>query len=93
MAQSNAVLTSSNSSVVTQLAQMTVTMYDMQAQIKKLSSTTTKPTRTNIQYNSWICGKKTLVEVKPSWKRKQATRRKCIVRRNWEETKMGANYG
>ena len=46
LAQANAVLKSSNSVVMAQLAQMNVTMNDMQAQIKTFSSATTKPTRT-----------------------------------------------
>ena len=46
MAQANSFLTSSNSVVITKLAHMTVTVKNMQAQLKELSSATKKPTRT-----------------------------------------------
>ena len=48
LAQANTVLTSSKSAVMAQLAQITVTMNIIQAQLKTLSSTTTNPTRTKI---------------------------------------------
>ena len=45
LAQANAVLTSSKTGVLAQLTQMTVTMNDMQAQLKTLKSTPTNQTR------------------------------------------------
>ena len=46
LAQSNAVLTSSNSALMAQLAQMTVTMNVMQAQLKTLASAQTNQAST-----------------------------------------------
>ena len=45
LAQANAVLTSSNSAVMAQLAQMTVTMNSMQAQLKIIASAKTNQAR------------------------------------------------
>ena len=56
LAQSNAVLTSSNPVVVEQLEQMTVTMNAMQAQLKTLPSATTNPTSTKRTFYCWSCG-------------------------------------
>ena len=56
LAQANAVLTSSKSVLMAQLAQITVTMNDMQVQLKTLTSTTSNPTRTKRKFYCWICG-------------------------------------
>ena len=50
LAQANAVLTSSNSELMVQLAQITVTMNAMQAQLNNFSSATTNPTRIKKKY-------------------------------------------
>ena len=55
LVQANEVLTSSNSAVMEQLAPMTVTMNDMQAQLKTSFSATTKPTMTKRKFNCSIC--------------------------------------
>ena len=56
LAQSNAVLTRSNSAVIAQLAQMTVTMNSVQAQLKTLASAQTNQTRANRKYHCWSFG-------------------------------------
>ena len=38
------------------LLQITVTMSAIQAQLKKLSTTSTNPTRTKRKFYCWICG-------------------------------------
>ena len=50
--QANEFLTSTKTDVMVQLAQLTSAMGDMQAKIKTLSSTTTKP---KMRYYCWIC--------------------------------------
>ena len=55
LAEANAVLTISNSSVTDQLSHMTVTMNDMQAQLKMLSLAYTKKTRSRRKYYCWSC--------------------------------------
>ena len=55
LAQANVVLTSSNSAVMAQLAQMTVTMNAMQAQLKTLSSDPINQTRSKRKYYCWSC--------------------------------------
>ena len=54
-AQSNAVLTSSNSEVMSQLAHISVTMNTMQAQLKALVSKKNKQARTKRKHYSWSC--------------------------------------
>ena len=56
LAQSNAVLASSNPVVMAQLEQMTVAMNAIQAQLKTLSSATTNPTSTKRKFYCWSCG-------------------------------------
>ena len=51
VAQTNVLLTSSNSVVMEKLTQMTATMNTMQAQLKTLSTTPTNPTRTKRKIN------------------------------------------
>ena len=58
LAQANKFLTSPKSTVMEQLAHMTVTMNTMQDHIKKLSLKPTKTTRTNRKYYCWICRRK-----------------------------------
>ena len=53
LAQSNTIMKSSNSVEMEQLAQMTVTMNAMQAQLKTFSSDTTKPTRNKKRNYYW----------------------------------------
>ena len=55
MEQSNAVLTMLNTAVMEKLAQMTMTMNAMQAQLKRLVSVPTNQTRSNRNYYCWIC--------------------------------------
>ena len=55
MAQANAVLTSSNSAVMAQLAHMNVTMNSMQAQLKTIASAKTNQLRSKINFYCWIC--------------------------------------
>ena len=50
LAQSNAVLTRSNTAVMSQLAQITVTMNAMQAQLKTLKAVPTNQTRLKRKY-------------------------------------------
>ena len=57
LAQSNAVLTSSKSAVMAQLAQMNVIMNAMPAQIKTFSLTTMNPTSTKSNFYCWSCGR------------------------------------
>ena len=57
MAQSNTVLPSSNSSVMSQLSHMTVAMNAIQAQLNILSTATTNLTRTKIKFYCWIYGR------------------------------------
>ena len=56
MAQSDAVLTISNTVVMAQLAQITFTMNTMQAQLKALSTATTNQTRSKRKYYCWSYG-------------------------------------
>ena len=53
LAQSNAVLTSSNTVVMAQLAQMTVMMNTIPAQLKTLESAPTNQTRPKRKYYCW----------------------------------------
>ena len=55
LAQANEVLTSSNSSVMVQLAHITVTINTVQAQLKTLSWATKNPTRTKKKFYCRIC--------------------------------------
>ena len=57
LAQANAVLISSNTVVMKQFAQMTVTINSMQAQLKTLTSTPTNQTRSKRKYYCWSCGR------------------------------------
>ena len=54
-AQANEVLTSSNTAVMEQLAQMNVTMNAIQAQLKILESTPTDQTRLKRENYCWDC--------------------------------------
>ena len=56
LAQANAVLTNSNSAVMAQLAQMTVTMNAMQAQVKTLASAQNHQARPKRKFYCWSCG-------------------------------------
>ena len=56
MAQANAVLTRSNSAVMAQLAQMTVTINSIQLQLKTLASAQTNQARTKRKHYCCICG-------------------------------------
>ena len=55
LAQANEVLTSYNTAVMAQLAQMTMTMNDMQEHLKMLASAPTNQTSSNRKYYCWIC--------------------------------------
>ena len=57
LAQANAVLTISNSAVMAQLSQTTVTMNDMQAQLKTLTSAQSNQARPKINFYFWSCGR------------------------------------
>ena len=57
LAQSNLVLTSSNSAIMAQLAQMTVTMNAIKAQLKTLASAKTNQERLKIKFYCWSCGR------------------------------------
>ena len=57
MAQANAVLNSSNSEVVTQLAHMTVTMNNMQEKLNTLASNQTNQTSPKRKHYCWSCGR------------------------------------
>ena len=56
LTQANAVLTRSNSAVMAQLSQMTVTMNDIQAKLKTLASAQTNQARSKRKHYCWICG-------------------------------------
>ena len=56
LAQANAVITSSNSAVMSQLAHMTVTMNSIQVQLKKLASATTNQARVKKKHCFLSCG-------------------------------------
>ena len=56
LAQSNAVLTISNTKVMAQLAQMIVTMNAMQAQLKTLATAPTNQARSRKKYYCWSSG-------------------------------------
>ena len=56
LAQSNTVLTSSNYAVMAQLAQLTVIMNAMQAQLKTLASAETNQVRPKIKFYCCSCG-------------------------------------
>ena len=56
MGQANAVLTRSKYAVMAQLAQMTVTMNAIQAQLKTLASAQNNQPRQKINFYCWICG-------------------------------------
>ena len=64
LAQANAVLTRSNSAVITQLAQMNVTMNAMQAQLKTLASAQTNQASPKIKFYCWSCGSNFTHEIK-----------------------------
>ena len=55
LAQANAVLTISNSAVMAQLSQITVTMNAMQAQLKTLSYSQTNQARPKSKHYFWSC--------------------------------------
>ena len=57
MAQANAVLTSSNSAVMSQLSQITVAMNAMQEKLKTLASAQTKQTRPKRNHYFWSFGR------------------------------------
>ena len=57
LAQFNLVLTSSNSTIMAQLAQMTVTMNPIQAQLKTPASAKTNQERLKIKFYCWSCGR------------------------------------
>ena len=54
--QANAVLASSNSTIMVQLSQMNVTMNYMQAQLKTLASAQTNQARSKRKHYCWSCG-------------------------------------
>ena len=54
--QANSLLTSSNSDVMSQLAQMNMTVNAFKEQLKKNPSTTTNPPSTKRKFYFWICG-------------------------------------
>ena len=54
--QANSFLTSSNSAVVVQLSQMTVTMNEIQAPLKNLYTTSTNPKMTERKFYCSRCG-------------------------------------
>ena len=56
LAQANTVLTSSNTTVMVKLAQMTVTMNSMQAKLRMLAVAPTKQTRSKRKYYCCIYG-------------------------------------
>ena len=56
LTQANAVVTRSNSEVLAQLAQITVTMNAIQAQLKKLASAQTNQSRSKSNHYCWSCG-------------------------------------
>ena len=53
--KSNEILTRPNTAAMAQLAHMTMTMNDMQAQLRTLVSTPTNQTRSKINYFCWSC--------------------------------------
>ena len=93
LAQGNTFLTSSNSAVMAQLAQMNMTMNYMQAQLKTLSLSKNNPSRTKRKFIVIVVGETILMCVKPSWQRNWATRKMNTNRSDWAETKKGVNDG
>ena len=57
LTQANAVLTSLNSVVMAQLAQITVTMNTMQVKLKTLASAQTNQARPKSKHYYWSCGR------------------------------------
>ena len=70
LAQSNAVLTSSNSAVMEHLEHMEVTMNAMKAQLKTISSEQTNQLRPKRKFYCWICGRNFTHESKTSSEKK-----------------------
>ena len=81
LAQSNAILASSNSALIAQLKQMTVTMNAMQTKLKTLTSSQTKQTRLKINHYCWICRSKYTHGRKPDNKIKRDTKMTPTTRR------------
>ena len=71
LAQSNAVLTSSNSAVLSHLAHITVTIDAMQAQLKTLASAQTNQASPKMKHYWWSCGSNYTHGIK-TWSSKKA---------------------
>ena len=93
LAQANAVLTSSISIVMAQLAQITMTMNDMQAQLKTF---TFAPTTNQVRKGSTTAGflgAISLTGTKPAHPRKRYTNITHTTINEWAEVKRYVNGG
>ena len=81
LAQSNTVITSSNSEVMTQLSQMTVIMNAMQRQLKILSSAQTNKKISKREHYCWSCRSNYTSGAKPDRQIKRDTNMKPTTRR------------
>ena len=76
-----------------QLAQLTVTMHDIQVQIKTSAVTSTNPTIKNRKLYCWIAEATSPMGVKPALPRKLAIKRSKTTRKDLGEVKRGSNDG
>ena len=93
LAQDNAVVTRSNSAVLAQLAQITVTMNAIQAQLKKLASAQTNQSRSKVITTAGVAVAISLTGAKPAHQIKQETKMKCTKRKGWVAVKRDVNDG
>ena len=93
LAQASAVLTSSNSVVMAQLAQMTVTMNSMQAQLKTLASEKKIKQGQKESSTARFTGEISLTGSRPAQQRKQYIKRKRITKKGWVAVKRDVNNG
>ena len=91
--QANAVFTSSNSSVISQLAQSTVTINVIQAQLKTLSETSTDTTITERKFYCWGCGCNFTHGIKPWSAKKTGHKKRNSTRNDFGGVKRVVNDG
>ena len=91
--QANSLLTSSNSDVMSQLAEMTVTVNAIQKQLKKNHQQQQTQQVPRESFTFGYVGAILLMEVKSAQPIKRATRRKHTKSSNRAESTKGSNYG
>ena len=85
LAQANAVLTRSNSAVMAQLTQVTVTMNAIQVQLKTLASAQNHQARPKKRSTAGFLGAISLTGAKPDRQRKRDINRRCITKKDgWQ---------